>query len=356
MQAIRTRPRPRPDRARISDRGDLAIARLSDGRFAVGSGPFERRDSPPAEGLAFYKNDFSLSDPRPWRVPAEAFEIADVREFVALSEHSVPPLAWQEPSRERFERVFGEVKRALVAGRLVKAVPAVSARASVRHVGNLSRALVAAADDPGGSSALYAFEEAGSGFVGLTPERLFQIDAGRLSTMALAGTARPRDGDAFANDAKELEEHRLVVEALRRRLAQFGKLAEGERRILDVGGMIHFLTEFEVALDVPPVLDAVIAALHPTPAVGIVPRSDDSLAMLDRMRAELGVPEAFGAPFGVKRGDQFEAFVAIRGVFWRGEDAFLPAGCGVVGASQLDREWAELALKRDWVRSAFGGI
>ena len=146
----------------------------------------------------------------------------------------------------------------------------------------------------------------------------------------------------------------LVVEALRRRLDEFGDVSEGEREILDVGGMIHFLTRFDVKLDRQPEIDQVIAALHPTPAVGAVPRSKESLEALSALRADLGVPSAFGAPFGVKLGQRFEAFVAIRGVFWEDGEAFLPSGCGVVAESVLEREWAELELKRNWVRTAFG--
>ena len=175
-----------------------------------------------------------------------------------------------------------------------------------------------------------------------------------MQTMALAGTAEPDAGAAFERDDKERVEHHLVVEALRRRLAAFGAVREGEREILDVGGMIHFLTRFEVALEKQPAVDEVISALHPTPAVGVVPRSQLALSMLHSIRENLGVPDAFGAPFGVKLGEHFEASVAIRGLFWQGGRVLLPSGCGIVGASKLGDEWAELGLKRRWVKNAFG--
>jgi len=335
--------------------GDFALAQLSDGRLIVGRAPFVRSASAAEDGVSFYRNDFSLSDPQPWRIPA-SWQVLDGVLPLAAAAGGVPlpEMDWQEPQLADFESVFERVRFALASGDLVKAVPAVAARAKVAGDVDLAAALIGAARDPGASSWLYAFSEDGCGFVGLTPERLFCMDADRLQTMALAGTAVSAEGDRFARDSKEQREHQLVVEALRRRIGGFGVVSEGDREIIDVGGMVHFLTRFEVQLDARPSIDEVIAALHPTPAVGVVPRNAESLQMLDALRRELDVPSAFGAPFGVKVGARFEAFVSIRGVFWEAGQVFLPAGCGVVEASQLRREWAELELKRRWVKSAFG--
>jgi len=171
--------------------------------------------------------------------------------------------------------------------------------------------------------------------------------------MALAGTSTSGSRETFARDAKEKYEHRLVVETLRHRLAGFGEVIEGDREILDVGGMIHFLTRFHVVLDAPPVINEVIRVLHPTPAVGVVPGNPKFMQALCEQRALSGIPVAFGAPFGVKVGECFESFVLIRGVFWDRGNAFLPSGCGIVGASKLQEEWQELTLKRNWVKRAF---
>ena len=45
--------------------------------------------------------------------------------------------------------------------------------------------------------------------------------------------------------------------------------------------------------------------------------------------------------------------VAIRGLFWQDRTLHLPAGGGLVAGSVFDNEWAELELKRNWVRQAF---
>ena len=44
----------------------------------------------------------------------------------------------------------------------------------------------------------------------------------------------------------------------------------------------------------------------------------------------------------------------MRGIWWRGDQLRLPAGCGVIEASRLVNEWRELRLKREAVKQALG--
>jgi len=66
------------------------------------------------------------------------------------------------------------------------------------------------------------------------------------------------------------------------------------------------------------------------------------------------VPDTFGAPFGVQWSGGLQMVVAIRGLWWTPDRVWLPAGCGIIDGSALDREWRELGLKRRWVKQAFG--
>ncbi|MEZ5305493.1 MAG: chorismate-binding protein, partial [Verrucomicrobiales bacterium] len=158
-------------------------------------------------------------------------------------------------------------------------------------------------------------------------------------------------------DPKEIGEHEFVADTLVRRLSPLGDVARAPRQLLDLGAAVHFHTRIDVALDAEPPVGELIARLHPTPAVGAVPRSAEAMAALHAHRAALGCPAAFGAPFGVMLpGGEFHGIVLIRGVFWRdgGVGLTLPAGCGIVAESDPDREWAELALKRRMVRGWLG--
>jgi len=332
--------------------GDFTLAQLSDGSFIVGSAPFISSPEPADEGVSFYINDFTLSGCRPWLIPEQWAKFDSLSEF---PKHSLDPsmLVWEEPDFLSFASVFESLKEELELGDLVKSVPVVAARCQVGDISHLAQMLVSGSLPPAHSSSLYAFQDNGTGFAGLTPERLFRVDGTILQTMALAGTSPSGNSEAFVSDEKEQYEHRLVVETLRHRLAGFGEVLEDDREVLDVGGMLHFLTRFKVILDEAPVINEIINALHPTPAVGVVPGRSKYMQALCEQRTLNEIPPSFGAPFGVKVGERFESYVLIRGIFWNQDNVFLPSGCGIVGASQMQDEWQELALKRNWVKKAF---
>ena len=154
---------------------------------------------------------------------------------------------------------------------------------------------------------------------------------------------------------KLLREHELVVEMLRERLAPLGELQMEPRGLLALGTMTHLCTRIQVMLDHPAqpgISDALIRLLHPTPALGIAPRTMETLELLQGYRQQLGVPKMFGAPFGIHWPQGMLMLVAIRGIFWENGEVKLPAGVGLVVGSQLELEWAELELKRSWVRHA----
>lgn len=317
--------------------------------MVAGSGPFESLARPPASGVAFYVNDFVLSDPRPWKVPTNWQFVAD---WESTGDAEPPVLRWEVPDDTVFREVFDEIMAALADGDLQKAVPVVTERA-VLESGSMANLLALTERQDG--AWLYGFQDGEFGFSGRTPERLFTVRDGVLRTMALAGTAQPEAAADFEKDPKERMEHRMVVQDLLSVMGCFGDVRVSPRRQLDVGGMLHFLTNFEVDLGRGEALDLnrVLRAFHPTPAVGVLPRSAEAHNLLRRWRSRLETPAYFGAPFGVKMDDTFHAVVGIRNVTWEGAQVSLPSGCGILQGSVAEKEWRELELKREWVKRAF---
>jgi len=172
--------------------------------------------------------------------------------------------------------------------------------------------------------------------------------------MALAGTARADEREVLAVDEKEIREHEFVAQALVSKLGGLGRLVRGAREVMDLGPIVHFHTPIEVELERDEAINGLIRRLHPTPALGPLPRTDETMARLLAWRERLGAPAEFGAPFGAVVDGEFRGLVAIRGVWWRGGDLRLPAGCGVIEASRLVNEWRELRLKREAVKARFG--
>ena len=199
----------------------------------------------------------------------------------------------------------------------------------------------------------YAWWTEREGFCGITPETLFHQQGRRLETMALAGTARPEDEGVFINDDKEIREHEIVASSILSRLSPFGSVTRTARSVLNLGTLIHFVTYLTLESDEQHTPAHWIRLLHPTPALGSQPRTENTLAQLDDWRSRLRCPLHFGAPFGFLEDGDFFCLVGIRSLYWQGQRLALCTGGGVVASSTLTHEWRELKLKRDTVRRSF---
>ena len=171
--------------------------------------------------------------------------------------------------------------------------------------------------------------------------------------MALAGTANKTEKNVFSVDEKEICEHEFVAQTLISKLNEIGMVKPSTRSIMELESLVHFHTSIEVSLYGASPLEELIQRLHPTPALGPLPRTENSMRDLWRWRESVNCPESFGAPMGVYDKGKFHSVVCIRGIQWQGSEVTLPAGCGVIEASRLVNEWRELELKRNSVKRLF---
>ncbi len=333
---------------------EYALLKKGDGKILFGKGPFTELESCPQDGVAFYVNDFALSDSRPWKVPSSykvVDRVSDLAEELNLSKRETE-INWDELGPDEFARVFTEINQAIGKGEIEKSVPVAVEKGSFK-LGAGSDLLGALDRDKEEAFYPYAWVQGDKGFCGLTPEVLFNFRKGRLNTMALAGTAKSSEQQVFAYDEKEIREHEFVAQTLVSKLSDVGMVTRSQRSILDLGVLVHFLTPIEVFLYGDKNIDDLVKRLHPTPALGPLPRTEDTMANLIRWRETLGCPLYFGAPFGVFEDGVFHAVVTIRGIHWDGCQVEIPSGCGVIEASRLVNEWRELGLKRSAVKRVF---
>ena len=329
----------------------FALFRLPDGRAWLGEGPFEALAEAPTDGPAFYWNDFDLSDPTPWKRPARVVPLT--AEYTTPWNHLPwPRVNWRHPSTEYFEMAFRRIRRDVIARRLEKMVPVLTEH-GVRVEGRWERLLDRVLSAPTGFWG-YACVDGDHGFAGATPELLFHANGAEVETMALAGTAKPGTDEAFMLDVKEIEEHELVASYLQSQLSRLGHVSRSPRGLCQAGALTHFKTQLTVTLDHPANPTSLVPWLHPTPAVGCLPREEPWLDKLREYRRLLEVPHFFGAPFGFTLNGETHMVVSIRGIAWQGDKGFLPSGCGIVGASAYDHEWRELRLKREAVMHMLG--
>ena len=329
-----------------------ALIKNSDGNFVYGEGPFISSENPAQSGVSFYLNNYDLTNLKPWLIP-NSWKLLDRNEIINFQSNSIEKLNWKDPPVKSFEIQFNVIKKSIKGGVLKKTVPVVSSTAHTNDRESLIRSLIIKGAQNEGPSFLYAFQNGSCGFVGLSPELLFEIDDKTIRTMALAGTSSESNLENFILDQKEETEHQIVVDSLRRRLGQYGAISESERRTHNLGGIVHFLTDIKIRLQQRLSISEVLRQIHPTPAVGTVPRNKRNFSQLKSLRESSSTPEMFAAPFGVKLNQSFFSFIMIRGLFFDDSIISLPTGCGITEKSILENEWDELALKRHWVKNEF---
>lgn len=323
-----------------------------EGIFYLGEGPFEELPEPPGTGTAFYVNDYELTDPLPWKVPSRLFK--NVQPAMVCPEVLPSAGSWRQPSSEDFAHVFHEIQENIQNGNLQKTVPFVSEWLPCLNT-EIHEYLLSAATRHRAPQFPYAWWNRKEGMAGATPEWLFKVNGTLLETMALAGTARKEDAALFNLDRKEIREHEYVAHTIMEKLSLFGSVTREPREIVDLKNLIHFLSIIRVELSAPVTsLNGLIARLHPTPALGPLPRTAENFALTCGWRHYLHCRKKYGAPFGLLHEGRFQCAVAIRGIHWDRERLYLPSGCGMIAESKLTQEWNELLLKRNAVRKIFG--
>ncbi|HVX21185.1 MAG TPA: isochorismate synthase [Acidimicrobiales bacterium] len=197
----------------------------------------------------------------------------------------------------------------------------------------------------------------GGRFVGASPELLVRRAGRAVTCHPLAGTigltgdpaVDAATVDRFLASAKEHREHRLVVDAI---AAVLGPLttalaAPDQPSLVRLQSVAHFGTVIDGTLDapggrLPSVLD-LLAALHPTPAVGGVPRDRALAAIAELEPAPRGL---WAGPVGWVDGKgDGEWMIGLRSATVDGDVVRLHAGAGVVAGSDPAAELAETTVK-----------
>ncbi|MDG1959443.1 MAG: isochorismate synthase [Candidatus Binatia bacterium] len=207
---------------------------------------------------------------------------------------------------------------------------------------------------------VFAVRRNGSTFLGASPETLACVENRELRTAAVAGTARRGDGaseevaaaETLQTSVKERHEHQLVVADVVERIAPFCDQVKAEKtpETMSAGPVQHLRTPIRgTLLDDATFLD-VVATLHPTPALGGLPRAEVASAL---NRHESSPRGWYGGGIGWMDGADGEISVAIRTALVRSGEATLHAGAGIVAGSEWTGELEETRLKMRTILEAF---
>jgi menaquinone-specific isochorismate synthase len=200
-----------------------------------------------------------------------------------------------------------------------------------------------------------------AGLVGASPELLIRRDGAQVASLVLAGTtSRGRDaahdaelGAALLGSSKDLAEHRPAVASVRDALEPLVERldVDAEPHLLRLANVQHLATGVSGTLRAPVHALDLAGRLHPTAAVGGMPR-DVALAMITELEA---IDRArYAAPVGwVDAAGDGELAIALRCAQLMGARARLFAGAGIVADSLPESELEETRLKLRAMQSAF---
>jgi len=209
----------------------------------------------------------------------------------------------------------------------------------------------------------FAIRRGNATFLGATPELLFSKTGSFLKTEALAGSIRCTGTDAtrmaeqtariFESD-KDLKEHQFVVDQIATRIRPLATERAtipppAARRFRNI---IHLHTPITASLtpDVDPI--TILAALHPTPAVGGVPAVESARCIVELEPCARGW---YAGPIGWLDAYGDAVFcVAIRSGLIAHPTAYVYAGAGLVAESDPLAEYSETGLKQMPMMLALG--
>lgn len=343
-------------------------ASLEEPQWILLEGPFQpASDADSDEITVFFPEFYDLHSSLKLRAQIEhrltSLELRQICElYLATAGVVSSPLTkapWIEPEKGDFAQAFSLIQQRIRAGEIQKAVPVVFDR-SAQSVTDLEKVqMILRLIEAPPALFVYGFWQShqgrSMGVLGASPEVLFEYQDQCLRTMALAGTCPKNEiqaRDSLLQDQKELQEHQLVLEDIKSVLSRLGPMTTNGPHILELPSLLHLKTDIEVQCDHQPDFSRLIESLHPTAALGVAPRSQDYKWMA-KLPGQEG-RKAFGGPFAFLSQDQALCLVAIRNLQWNESASMIGSGCGIVDASELEREWRELFQKRLSVRKILG--
>lgn len=191
-------------------------------------------------------------------------------------------------------------------------------------------------------------------WMGASPELLLEsTSATTAQTRALAGTRPADDGDGWSD--KNIAEHKFVVNDITARLGEIEphvSVTAQKPYPLDYGDIQHLCTPISIVAEGRLPFDAIVRAIHPTPAVCGYPRQD--------AEARIGAMESwprlcYGGYIILPTDCGNLAYVILRCVHFDGRRWAIYTGSGITGDSDARDEWNETAAKAAPLVRIFAG-
>ncbi|MBJ7348324.1 MAG: isochorismate synthase [Thermoleophilaceae bacterium] len=276
----------------------------------------------------------------------------DPSDSVDLDAVGVPPKVAAPAGAKHYEASVARAVERIARGEFSKLVLARELELEVQHDFDV-RAISDQLNARFPSCMSFVIGHEGQAFCGSTPELLVRREGRRVSTMALAGSAkRGLDGTAdeqfgrnLLASSKDLEEHAIVVRRIERTLGRLSSwvVCGQQPELVKLKNVQHLATPIRAQLTQPRPLLELAALMHPTPAVGGEPWPEAAAAIAELEGFERGwYAGGLGWTDALEDG---ELYVGLRCALISGNRARLFAGAGIVSGSDPATELAETETK-----------
>ena len=286
--------------------------------------------------------------------------IAQVNEFEPSLKPTVSSLV--EIAKGQYIEAVEDVTKQIKNGNADKVVIArsvkmnfekeVSSVAALHHISNEQQ-----------ESYHFGLQKDGQLFFGATPERLIEISNGRAYSACVAGSihrgksaVEDRElGKELLTDNKNRAEHNYVVKMISEVFHDYctDVSMPSEPKLMKIRDIQHLFTPIEGNIEQHTDIFSLVAALHPTPALGGVPTDRSMEIIREQEQMDRGY---YAAPIGwTDTEGNGEFAVAIRSALLDGDQAYLYAGGGIVADSKAEKEYEETWVKFRPVLRALGG-
>ncbi|WP_066057616.1 isochorismate synthase [Robertmurraya korlensis] len=283
-----------------------------------------------------------------------------------MEEESLPGLAnlstVTEVNPEGWKKRVSEVVELLKAGTMKKVVLARELRLQFEEQIPVEPVIMNLLEEQR-ESFVFAFESKGDCFIGASPERLVKKVKKDVYSTCLAGSiARGKSlkedeelGNELLSDEKNLNEHQFVVDMIKEAMDKVCHEVRIPARpqLMKMKHIQHLYTPVVGVANEESSLLQLVNLLHPTPALGGLPRKEAVQSIRTMEDLDRGM---YAAPIGwIDFDGNGEFAVAIRSGLLQGDEASLFAGCGIVKDSDVESEYHETNIKFRPMLSALRG-
>jgi menaquinone-specific isochorismate synthase len=271
-------------------------------------------------------------------------------------------LGFSEPHKEAYLQSIQQVTSLIKMNEAKKVVIARSLALNMEQVTTAPQILSHVSNEQP-ESYLFGLERKDLFFYGASPERLVKVENGFAYSSCVAGSIKRGEtveedeqlGASLLNDRKNLGEHAYVVDMISSIFEQNCrevKMPAGPQ-LLKIRDIQHLYTPIQGELSSDATILQLVKELHPTPALGGVPRQEAMEVIRKYEPMNRGL---YAAPIGwldTKGNGEFA--VAIRSASIVNKKAYLYAGGGIVADSEPQSEYEETLVKFRPMLRALGG-